>query len=189
MWQKILISFAVFFALSNYSIAQSDIEFFEEYFTLNPKNQVLYQFTGKWKVNIAYYGGNQEEFVQGEMNSSLIYHFRISELNFKLNNPTGLPFEMKYLIGYDGISKKYFLIILNSLTNEIQILKGTYKEKSREFLFNGTTVDTKQKKRIPFTMKFYFERDNKFVIESFSAEPQKEKLISKAVCIKLNVED
>lgn len=189
MRQKIVFSFALVFIAICHSFAQDDIEFFEEYFTLNPKNQVLSQFSGQWKVNIAYYGGTQEEFVQGEMNSSLIFYFRICEINFKLSNPTGLPFEMKYLIGYDGISKKYFLIILNSLTNEIQILKGTYKENVREFIFNGTTVDTKRKKRIPMTMKLYFERDNKLVIEIFSIESGKEKLISKTICIKLSSED
>ncbi len=180
-----MISFAFVFCI-NIASSQNDVEFFEEYFTLNFKNQLLSQFTGQWKTNIAYYGANQEEFVQGEMEASLLFYFRIIEMNFKLKTESALPFDMKYTIGYDGISKKFFLIILNSLTNELQIFKGTYNEKMKEFLFTGNSIDTKQKKRIPATMKLYFERENKLVIEIFNSLSGNEKLISKIVCIRKN---
>ncbi|MCX7908352.1 MAG: DUF1579 domain-containing protein [Ignavibacteria bacterium] len=188
MWQKIIFSFAVLIIV-NFAYSQSEIEFFEDYFTLNTKNELLSQFVGNWKVNIAYFGGNQEENAQGQMDAKLIFYYRILEMNFKIQSSVGLPFEMKYLIGYDGISKKFFLIILNSLTNEVQILKGIYKDKTKEFIFNGTTVDTKQKKRVPLTMKFLFERDNKLIVEALSGEANKEKLISKSMLIRLNKEE
>ncbi|ROL56433.1 DUF1579 domain-containing protein [Bacteroidetes/Chlorobi group bacterium Naka2016] len=184
MWQKFwLFAFALLFNIHT-GFSQMDIDFFEEYFTLNSKHELLSQFVGKWKVTIAYYGANQEEYVSGELNSSLTFSYRILEMNFNLNNPAGLPFEMKYLIGYDGLTKKFFLIILNSLTNEIQILKGDYQKKTNDFIFTGTTVDQKTKKRIPFSMKFFFERENKLVIETYSLINGKEKMISKFSVIK-----
>lgn len=188
MWQKIvLFTFALFLTFLP-SKGQEDVEFFQEYFALNQKHEYLSQFIGKWKVNIVYYGTNQEEYVTGELNSSLILSFRILEMNFNLTNPTGLPFEMKYFFGYDGISKKFFLIILNSLTNDVQILKGDYQKKSNEFIFKGTTVDTKAQKRIPLIMRIFFERERKFVIESFVEEKGKERMISKFVIIKKSEE-
>ncbi|MGB9770661.1 MAG: DUF1579 family protein [Candidatus Kapaibacteriota bacterium] len=184
MWQKITF-FAFAFILSFCSaIGQDDIDFFEEYFTLNRKHELLSQFVGKWKVNIVYFGPTNEEYVSGELSSSFTFSYRILEMNFNLTNPTGLPFEMKYLIGYDGVSKKFFLIILNNLTNEVQILKGSYSEKTKDFVFTGSTVDTKLKKRIPMKMKIFFERENKFLIESFVENLKGEKIVSRFVLIK-----
>lgn len=184
MWQKIaFLAFALLFKIVPVR-AQDDVEFFEEYFALNQKHEALSQFVGKWKVNIAYFGANQEEYVTGELNSSLVLTFRILDMEFHLTNPSGLPFEMKYFIGYDGISRKFFLIIFNNLTNEVQIFKGNYQKKENEFYFEGKSVDTKKKKRIPMRMKIYFERERKFVIQTYIEENRKEKLISKFVAIK-----
>lgn len=188
MWQKISISFA-FFLFVNYAFSQNDIEFQEDYFSLNPKHELLSQFVGRWKATIAYFGTDLEEYSQGSMDASLILYFRVLEMNFKLSSAAGIPFEMRYTIGYDGLSKKFFLIILNSITNEILILKGTYLEKKKELVFNGNSIDTKLKRRIPLVMKFHFERDNKIVITSAIMQGEKEKIISKAMLIKLQNEE
>jgi hypothetical protein len=185
IWQKLsLFAFAIL--IVNFKLlAQEDIEFFEEYFSLNSKHQLLSQFVGDWKVNIAYFSSQGEDYAKGKLQSSLSYAYRILEMNFSIESSAGVAFEMKYLIGYDGISKKFFLIILNNLTNELQVLKGEYSEKNKEFLFKGTTVDSKVKKRVPFSMKIYFERENKAMIDSYVIKNGKEKLISRCMLIKV----
>ncbi len=188
MWQKFLLPFAVLLIIHN-AFSQNDIEFQEEYFSLNSKHELLSQFVGRWKTTIGYFEDTQEEYSQGSMEASLTLNFRILEMNFKLNSSAGIPYEMKYTIGYDGLSKKFFLIIFNNLTNEILILKGTYFEKDKLFVFNGTSVDTKKKRRIPIVIQFLFERSNKIVITTIFKQGGKERIISKAMLIKIQNEE
>ncbi|MFN3781591.1 MAG: DUF1579 family protein [Candidatus Kapaibacteriota bacterium] len=171
------------------AISQNDLEFQEEYFYLNSKHELLSQFAGQWKTTISYFGDTQEEYSQGTMEANFTLNFRIIELNFRLNSSAGIPYEMKYTIGYDGLSKKFFLIILNNLTNEILILKGTYSEKEKLFVFNGTSIDAKKKIRTPLIMKFLFERNNKILITSILKQGEKEKIVSKAMLIKIQSEE
>lgn len=166
-------------------LAQPNEEFFQEYYTLNPKHEKLTQFQGKWKVAIEFHTKEGTEYAQGFSTCNLILNYRILELKDSIFSSAGLPYESRTYIGYDGIRKKYFLVTFNSLTNAVVILNGTYFEKQNQFVFEGKTDDPKTKESINTVLKITWERENKFWIEYLYKQKNKEILISKSMYVKL----
>ncbi len=167
---------------------QNDVDFFQDYYTLNPKHQKLIPFVGKWKTVIEYHSNDGVDYAKGNSSISLILNNRILEIKDSIISSSGIPFETRTYIGYDGIHKKYFLITFNSLTNSALILNGTYVEKQNQLIFEGKTEDPKKKTTLNVILKIIWERENKFCIEYSYKQKDKEALISKSMYVKLSQE-
>ncbi len=182
-------SITLLFLLSiSFLFGQNDVDFFQEYYTLNPRHQKLIPFEGKWKTAIEYHTNDGIDYAKGFSTVNLILNYRVLEIKDSIVSSSGIPYETRTYIGYDGIRKKYFLIALNSLTNSALILNGIYVEKQNQFVFEGKTEDPKKKSPLNVTLKIIWERENKFWIEYSFKQKDKEALISKSMYIKLSQE-
>jgi len=181
----LLASLLLVIFVCSHSFAQSNEDFFREYYTFNTKHEKLAQFQGKWKLAIELHSKEGPEYAQGISLINLVLNYRILEFKDSIISSVGIPYESRTYIGYDGIRKKYFLVSFNSLTNAVVILNGTYLENQNQFIFEGKTDDPKTKESVSAVMKIIWERDNKFWIEYSHKQKNKETLISKAMYVKL----
>lgn len=165
---------------------QSDLSYLLENFGLVEEHKYLAPFEGKWKLTLEYKTEKGEsEYQKGTSDAKLILNYRVVEMHSFVQASSGLPFEFRFYIGYNSIRKKFFLFALDSYTNNSFFSLGEYNKANKEFTFIGQIDNPKTKKPVEVKYRLYFERDNKLVIENFAKNKQKDKLIFRAMLIKL----
>ncbi len=185
---KIVISIMLVVVAIGNAFSQQDYSFIFENYGITKEHSFLGQFRGTWRISMEYITQSESEYASGRAECKLILNNRIAQIENSVLTPTGLQFEYLILLGYNSIRKKFFLLVLDNFTNNHFFAFGTYNSKTNEFVFYGEVDDPEKKKPVPIRYRFFFERENKLIIEKYSAQNNKENLLFRAMYIKLSEE-
>ena len=179
MINKLKILLILFFVSALCLNAQTGEEQFDkmmDYIKPNKNHEVLHEFAGKWKQNILRISEGGEIPGSGTTENSIIFGGRFLEIKFTQSYDNFIVSGIIYL-GYDNLSKKFFLFGIDELGTSSLRAEGDYDKKTKTLELRGTLADPVILKNRELIIRMTKDRENKFTFEEFVLENGKERKV------------
>jgi hypothetical protein len=142
----------------------------------------LAKFKGEWKLNVAIFQKNGETlFYNGVSENKMILDEHFLHISRDVESEGNVVSSLQ-ILGYDNIKKKFLMMSLDDMENQIKYFEGAQSADKKQITFNNVNLPSNDQYKLKIV--FTFERENKYKYEVFGLDGNKEIKTMEIHCIK-----